>query len=94
MFLAPPAQGCLDDWFSGDPWPREKHKVGWPVGRCLGSQGFQMTVVYVPGTQEGHSLGEAGRVGLEGTWEEGHRLRTVALQPLPEPPCQMTGFDS
>lgn len=33
-----------------------------------------MTVVYVPGTQEGHSLGEAGRAGLEGTWEEGHCL--------------------
>lgn len=53
-----------------------------------------MTVVYVPGTQEGHGLGEAGRAGLEGTWEEGHRLRTVPLQSLSEHPCQMTGLDS
>lgn len=56
------------------------------------ARGFQMTVVYVPGTQEGTGLGEAGRVGLEGTWER--LLRTVPPAAPAGAPRQMTGLIS
>lgn len=56
---------CLYDLILQGPLPGEKHQVGWPVGHCVGTQGFPVTVAFVPGIGMGTGLG-AWEIGAGG----------------------------